>query len=114
MQKKWSLMTEDNKFTGATIEYDYDTNLWKTVIEGEPILPPILHICFFEKNENPIGDEHTRMFISERIPPKDRQDMVSIMKKAGMFCYDEAKLIDLYHGKSSQDKYWMKKEVYAQ
>ena len=111
MLRKWSLQNEDTEKSWATITYDYETDQWETQIPDgitADMLPPILRICYFQKGENPIGNEHTHWFIEERIPPRDRQNIVDIMKEAGMFCYDEAKLIDAYGGKAAQDRFWMK------
>lgn len=50
------------------------------------------------------GQNHTRLFITQRIVPSDRQNIGMILKENGLEEYDEARLFILADGKCAQDE----------
>lgn len=66
---------------------------------------PFIMTLFAEKGEYSIGSYWSRRFVESRIVPRDRQNLGSILKSAGLDYYDEYKLLISSNGICSHDNY---------
>lgn len=64
---------------------------------------PIFFDAFLQKGQLTVGPEWSRRFIEARVVPRDRQNLKSILREAGLQKYDMFKLLMLSKGRCSQD-----------
>ncbi len=63
---------------------------------------------YVRRSQWTIGMDDTRLFISQRIVPQDRQNIGMVLKDNGLEDYDEAKLFVLSDGRCAQDECYIK------
>ena len=88
---------------------DYYIELKKDVDEWE--LPFILD-HYARKKMWTIDSYHSRLFISQRVIPPDRQNIGMILKEHGLEEYDEVRLFLLADGRCAQDECYIQKISY--
>lgn len=69
---------------------------------------PFVLDSYVRRSRWTIGMDDTRLFISQRIIPQDRQNIGMVLKDNGLENYDEAKLFVLSDGRCAQDECYIK------
>lgn len=78
------------------IELPVDADEWET---------PLLLSAFAAKGQLTINSYWSMRWVQNRIIPKDRQNIVSILRDAKLSAYDEFELLRLAKGRCAQDSY---------
>lgn len=77
------------------------------LIELAPGLPletvPVFFDSFVREGRLTIGPDWSRRYVEARVVPRDRQNLKSILRDAGLREYDAFKLLMLSNGRCSQD-----------
>lgn len=70
---------------------------------------PLLFSGYVKKNIYTIPRSASHMWVSERVVPIDRQNIGSILATHKLSSYDEMKLLEIAHGRCSQDCVYIRK-----
>lgn len=80
------------------IELATDIDIWE--------FPPVLS-SFTKRGEYSIDSYWSRLWIEQRIIPRDRQNIGHILKECGLSEYDEFSLLNISKGRCAQDDYYI-------
>ena len=75
---------------------------------------PFILDSFAKQNRWVVNQKYTRLFISQRIIPSDRQNIGMILKDNGLEVYDEIQLFLLADGRCAQDECYIKQIPFEQ
>lgn len=109
--KIYEIIDFENKFSiGVLIYYEKKKQF---IIELQDYLDewtaPLLFSALVKKNIYTIPRELSRLWVQERIIPRDRQNIGDILKNHGLESYDEMKFLEISRGKCSQDYLYIKR-----
>ena len=76
------------------IELPEDADIWET---------PLLLSSFVKKGQLTVPDVWARIWVEQRIVPRDRQNLGAILRENGLSDYDVFALLDLSDGRCAQD-----------
>lgn len=109
--KIFEIMDEENGRSVGTLLY-YETAR-DFMIELQDDLDewtgPLLFSVFLKQQIYTVPRKESLMWVKERVIPAERQNINTILKNHGLREYDEMKLLELSHGRCSQDSLCIKK-----
>ena len=68
---------------------------------------PLLLSSFVKKGEHSVNSYWSRLWVTQRIVPTDRQNIGQILKDNGLSEYDEMSLLLMNSGRCTQDSYYL-------
>ena len=77
------------------IELPDDADPWET---------PLLLSSFVKRGERSVSSYWSRLWVQQRIIPRDRQNIGQVLKENGLKEYDEFQLLMLTMGRCAQDE----------
>lgn len=80
------------------IELPEDADPWET---------PLLLSSFIKKGERTINSYWSKLWVTQRIVPTDRQNISQVLKENHLSEYDEFNLLMLANGRCAQDSYYL-------
>ena len=109
--KIYEMIDEENGISiGVLLYYE---NSREFIIELKEELDewtaPVLFSGYVIKNIYTIPRSAGHMWVSERVVPLDRQNIGSILATHKLASYDEMKLLEISHGRCSQDSIYIRK-----
>lgn len=80
------------------IELPDDADPWET---------PLLLDCFVKRGQRSVGSYWSRLWVEQRIIPRERQNIGQVLRENKLFEYDEFALLTLAHGRCPQDQCYL-------
>lgn len=111
MQKNEKFLLRDSDLNGeiiGLISYSHETKMFTI----EPVLPknpellseyPLSFQLALQKGLRALPEEWTRLWISDRVVPPERQGLLQRLNECGISEYDEFAIMKLARGKNTMD-----------
>ncbi|MBQ2184824.1 MAG: DUF2442 domain-containing protein [Lachnospiraceae bacterium] len=100
--------TEKRKLLGYLFYYERSKRFFARLLsELNEWDAPFIFSGHVKKGEYDIDFVWSRKFVEQRIIPRDRQNLGSILKENGLKIYDECKLLQLSEGRCAQDELYV-------
>lgn len=75
--------------------------------KADPWETPLLLSSFAEKGETTVSSYWSKIWVQQRIPPADRQNIGQVLRENNLKNYDEYGLLMLAMGRCAQDDYYL-------
>ena len=98
-----------DKILGYPLYYENSKSFYIELPEdADPWEVPLLLSSFAKRGQYSIGSYWSRIWVEQRIVPKDRQNLGQILKDNNLSEYDEYDLLKLSEGRCAQDDCFLK------
>lgn len=99
--------------TWGRLYYSDKTNKFKIIFRDDINMkkekPPAYVRCFIEAGHITVKDDLAWMWVTDRIIPRDRQNIDSILKAAGLKYYKEIDMLELCMGRCTFDDMFLER-----
>ena len=101
-KKTWGTLYYSDKRNSFRIKFRPDIDFQKEH-------PPAYIHRFMANGRTEIDGELAWMWVTDRIIPKDRQNIDTILKEAGLKCYREIDMLELCMGRCTYDDMYLER-----
>jgi Protein of unknown function (DUF2442). len=97
-----------NKPLAYLIYYEKEKHFYIEIEENaDPWRLPMLLSTFAERGETTVNSYWSKIWVSQRIIPSDRQNLGQILKENDLDAYDEFSLLEASLGRCAQDSFYL-------
>ena len=109
--KIFEIIDEENKIQiGVLLYFEKDRSYVVELCEGlDEWTAPLMFTAYVKKGIYTIPRDVSLLWIRERVIPNSRQNIGDILRNHRLKEYDEMKLLELSHGRCSQDSLYLKR-----
>lgn len=101
-KKEWGRLYYSDKKNQFRIKFRDNINIAKEK-------PPAYVRVFLEAGKQELNAEFSHMWVTDRIIPKDRQNIGTILKEAGLTAYREIDMLELCMGRCTFDDMYLER-----